>query len=169
LGKKNLNRILIPQPPLHVQQRIVSLLDKFHTLTTSISEGLPRELELRKQQYERYRDQLLSPEMFVTRSPRSYNSQIGVPLSVWLMDEHTQVGVFEAGISKPGEMAALRAIIRPTIAVLTNLGTAHQENFSSMEAKCREKLVLFHDARTVVYDADDAIVRQIVSETDIQG
>lgn len=113
--------------------------------------------------------QLLSPEMFVTRSPRSYNSQIGVPLSVWLMDEHTQVGVFEAGISKPGEMAALRAIIRPTIAVLTNLGTAHQENFSSMEAKCREKLVLFHDARTVVYDADDAIVRRIVSETDIQG
>ena len=113
--------------------------------------------------------QLLSPEMFVTRSPRSYNSQIGVPLSVWLMDEHTQVGVFEAGISKPGEMAALRAIIRPTIAVLTNLGTAHQENFSSMEAKCREKLVLFHDARTVVYDADDAIVRRIVSEMDIQG
>ena len=113
--------------------------------------------------------QLLSPEMFVTRSPRSYNSQIGVPLSVWLMDEHTQVGIFEAGISKPGEMAALRAIIRPTIAVLTNLGTAHQENFSSMEAKCREKLVLFHDARTVVYDADDAIVRRIVSETDIQG
>ena len=113
--------------------------------------------------------QLLSPEMFVTRSPRSYNSQIGVPLSVWLMDKHTQVGVFEAGISKPGEMAALRAIIRPTIAVLTNLGTAHQENFSSMEAKCREKLVLFHDARTVVYDADDAIVRRIVSETDIQG
>ena len=113
--------------------------------------------------------QLLSPEMFVTRSPRSYNSQIGVPLSVWLMDEHTQVGVFEAGISKPGEMAALRAIIRPTIAVLTNLGTAHQENFSSMEAKCREKLVLFHDARTVVYDADDATVRRIVSKTDIQG
>lgn len=113
--------------------------------------------------------QLLSPEMFVTRSPRSYNSQIGVPLSVWLLDEHTQVGVFEAGISKPGEMAALRAIIRPTIAVLTNLGTAHQENFSSMEAKCREKLVLFHDARTVVYDADDAIVRRIVSKTDIQG
>lgn len=113
--------------------------------------------------------QLLSPEMFVTRSPRSYNSQIGVPLSVWLMDEHTQVGVFEAGISKPGEMAALRAIIRPTIAVLTNLGTAHQENFSSMEAKCREKLVLFHDARTVVYDADDTIVHRIVSETDIQG
>ena len=62
LNKKNMNRILIPQPPLHVQQRIVSLLDKFHTLTTSISEGLPRELELRKQQYAYYRDQLLSFE-----------------------------------------------------------------------------------------------------------
>ena len=62
LNKKNLNRILIPQPPLHVQQRIVSLLDKFHTLTTSISEGLPREIELRKQQYAYYRDQLLSFE-----------------------------------------------------------------------------------------------------------
>ena len=62
LNKKNLNRILIPQPPLHVQQRIVSLLDKFHTLTTSISERLPRELELRKQQYAYYRDQLLAFE-----------------------------------------------------------------------------------------------------------
>ena len=62
LNKKNMNRILIPQPPLHVQQRIVSLLDKFHTLTTSISEGLPREIELRKQQYAYYRDQLLSFE-----------------------------------------------------------------------------------------------------------
>ena len=93
--------------------------------------------------------QLLSPSMFVTRSPRSYNSQIGVPLSVWLMNEQTQVGVFEAGISMPGEMLALRDIIQPTIAVLTNLGAAHQENFSSLEEKCREKLILFHDAETV--------------------
>jgi len=62
LNKKNMNGILIPQPSLHVQQRIVSVLDKFHTLTTSISEGLPREIELRKQQYAYYRDQLLSFE-----------------------------------------------------------------------------------------------------------
>ena len=108
--------------------------------------------------------QLLSPSMFVTRSPRSYNSQIGVPLSVWLLNEQTQVGVFEAGISQPGEMLALRDIIQPTIAVLTYLGAAHQENFESLEAKCREKIVLFHDAETIVYNGDDEIVTKVVGE-----
>ncbi len=108
--------------------------------------------------------QLLSPSLFVTRSPRSYNSQIGVPLSVWLMDEQTQVGVFEAGISQPGEMLALRDIIQPSIAVLTNIGAAHQENFETLEAKCREKLILFHDAQVIVYDGDDEIVTKVVGE-----
>ncbi len=108
--------------------------------------------------------QLLSPQLFVTRSPRSYNSQIGVPLSVWLMNEQTQVGVFEAGISLPGEMLALRDIIQPTIAVLTNLGAAHQENFKSMEEKCREKLTLFHDAQTIVFNEDDEVVNKVVGE-----
>lgn len=108
--------------------------------------------------------QLLSPSMFVTRSPRSYNSQIGVPLSVWLMDEQTQIGIFEAGISQPGEMLALRDIIQPSIAVLTNLGAAHQENFASKEEKCREKTVLFHDAETIVYDGDDSTISQVVGE-----
>lgn len=113
--------------------------------------------------------QVLSPDCFVTRSPRSYNSQIGVPLSVWLMNDDTKIGIFEAGISKSGEMLALRDIIQPTIAVLTNLGSAHQENFTSMEAKCREKLILFHDAQVVVYDADDATVEKVVSESDYKG
>ena len=113
--------------------------------------------------------QLLSPQLYVTRSPRSYNSQIGVPLSVWLMDDNTQVGIFEAGISQPGEMLALRDIIQPTIAVLTNLGDAHQENFSSMEEKCREKLILFHDAQTVVYNEDDAIINKVAGEFNYQG
>ena len=99
--------------------------------------------------------QLLSPSMVVTRSPKSYNSQIGVPLSVWLLNEQTQVALFEAGISRPGEMQALRDIIQPTIGVLTSLGAAHQENFRSMEEKCEEKIALFHDARVVVYDSDD--------------
>ena len=100
----------------------------------------------------------------VTRSPRSYNSQIGVPLSVWLMQPDTDVAIFEAGISQPGEMLALRDIIQPTIAVLTNLGAAHQEHFESLEVKCREKLVLFHDAQSVVYNADDKIVARCVDE-----
>ena len=114
--------------------------------------------------------QLMSPDLFVTRSPRSYNSQIGVPLSVWLMNEDTQLGIFEAGISKPGEMLALRDIIQPSIAVLTNLGAAHQENFSSMEEKCREKMILFHDVPTVVYDGDDEIINRTVNQlADFKG
>lgn len=108
-------------------------------------------------------NQLLSDDLFVTRSPRSYNSQVGVPLSVWLLNEHSQVGVFEAGISQPGEMLALRDIIQPTIAVLTNLGDAHQENFVSREAKCKEKLVLFHDAKIVVYNGDDSLISNCVN------
>ena len=113
--------------------------------------------------------QLLSPEMKVTRSPRSYNSQIGVPLSVWLLNEQSQVGVFEAGISEPGEMLALRDIIQPSIAVLTFIGDAHQKNFTSLEEKCREKVILFHDAKTVVYCKDDTIVDEIVNESQYKG
>ena len=77
--------------------------------------------------------------------------------------------MFEAGISQPGEMLALRDIIQPTIAVLTNLGAAHQENFKSMEDKCREKLVLFHDASTIVYNADDEVVNQVIAEYEYKG
>jgi len=113
--------------------------------------------------------QLLSPSMVVTRSPRSYNSQIGVPLSVWLLNEDTEVGVFEAGISEPGEMQALRAIIQPTIGVLTSLGQAHQENFTSIAEKCREKLQLFHEAEVLIYPYDDATVRQCVDESHYNG
>ncbi len=109
--------------------------------------------------------QLLSPLKRVTRSPRSYNSQVGVPLSVWLLDEKTEVGLFEAGISEPGEMRALRHIIQPTMAVITSVGTAHQENFSSVEDKVREKLQLMHDARQVVYCADDELLDRMVKDT----
>ena len=109
--------------------------------------------------------QLLSPLKRVTRSPRSYNSQVGVPLSVWLLDEMTEVGLFEAGISEPGEMRALRHIIQPTMAVITSVGTAHQENFSSVEDKVREKLQLMHDARQVVYCADDELLDRLVKDT----
>lgn len=113
--------------------------------------------------------QLLSPSMAVTRSPRSYNSQIGVPLSVWLLNEQSEVGVFEAGISQPGEMDALRDIIQPTVGVLTNLGAAHQENFKSMEDKCHEKLKLFHDSKAIVYPYDDEIVRKCVGSYEYKG
>lgn len=102
--------------------------------------------------------QLLSPQMNVTRSPRSYNSQIGVPLSVWLMNDHTQLALFEAGISEVGEMQSLQDIIQPTIGVLTSLGAPHQENFRSLEEKCMEKLQLFKHAKYVAYNSDDTII-----------
>lgn len=106
--------------------------------------------------------QLLSPSMTITRSPRSYNSQIGVPLSVWLLNERTQVALLEAGISEVGEMDALQDIIQPTIGVLTSLGAPHQENFRTMEEKCVEKLQLFKNARFVAYNTDDTIVSRCI-------
>ena len=109
--------------------------------------------------------QLLSPEKIITRSPRSYNSQIGVPLSVWLMNESTELGIFEAGISEMGEMEALQNIIRPSIGVLTNIGGAHQENFYSMEDKCIEKLALFKNCDVVIYDGDNDLISTCVSKS----
>ena len=113
--------------------------------------------------------QILMPTMKVTRSPKSYNSQIGVPLSVWLMNEQTRVALFEAGISEPGEMQALHDIIQPTIGVLTSLGTAHQENFRSMEEKCMEKLLLFQDAEAIVYPSDDDTVSRCIRRSGYRG
>ena len=113
--------------------------------------------------------QLLLPSQRIVRSPRSYNSQIGVPLSVWLLNEQTEVGIFEAGISQPGEMMALRDIIQPTIGVLTTLGAAHQENFRSMEEKCMEKLELMHDTEAMVYCSDNDIVSRCIRRMSYKG
>jgi alanine racemase len=99
--------------------------------------------------------QLLHTEFHIVRSPRSYNSQLGVPLSVWQMNENHTLGIFEAGISQPNEMAHLRRIIAPTIGILTNIGEAHQENFTSPLQKCLEKLSLFNDCEVIIYNADD--------------
>ena len=113
--------------------------------------------------------QLLSPDYNITRSPRSWNSQIGVPLSVWRLSEQTELGIFEAGISEPGEMEALRDIIQPTIGVMSHLGSAHDENFGSREEKCREKLRLFHDAKVLIYNADDELVQTCIDASHFKG
>lgn len=104
--------------------------------------------------------QLLSPDYHVCRSPRSYNSQVGVPLSVWMVSQHNDLAIIEAGISQPGEMERLERIVKPTIGVMTNLGTAHQENFMSYEIKCSEKMKLFAHCDTVVVNSHDAIVQR---------
>jgi len=90
--------------------------------------------------------QLLHPDYNIVRSPKSFNSQIGVPLSVWQMNEQHTLGIFEAGISKPGEMDKLEKIIQPTIGVLTNIGEAHSEGFNSLAQKEKEKRLLFRNA-----------------------
>lgn len=113
--------------------------------------------------------QMLMDDYTVTRSPRSYNSQIGVPLSVLGLWSQSQIGIFEAAISQPDEMNALQAIIQPTIGIFTCLGSAHQENFESMEQKCNEKLKLFHNAHSLIYPADDPIVSKCVEKMRFQG
>lgn len=95
--------------------------------------------------------QLLSPEYQIARSPKSYNSQIGVALSLWNLDDTANLAIIEAGISRPGEMASLQRMIRPDIAVLTNIGAAHAEGFASVHDKTSEKLKLFTNTETAVF------------------
>lgn len=94
--------------------------------------------------------QLLHEKFVIVRSPKSYNSQIGVPLSVWQIDEDYTLGIFEAGISQPGEMKTLEKIIQPTIGVLTNIGEAHNEGFANVQQKLSEKLKLFTHCQIVI-------------------
>ena len=110
-------------------------------------------------------NQILLSEKKVVRSPRSYNSQIGVPLSIWQMSEEADVALIEAGISNLSEMDTLERIIKPTIGVLTNMGNAHQENFFSMQEKCMEKLKLFKDCDVIIYDADQELIANCVNRS----
>lgn len=102
-------------------------------------------------------NQLLSPFYNIIKNPKSYNSQVGVPLSVVAINEEHNLGIFEAGISQPNEMIRLQGIIQPTIGVLTNIGSAHNEGFSSKEEKLQEKLLLFKDAEVLISEKTDLI------------
>jgi alanine racemase len=94
----------------------------------------------------------------VIRSPKSYNSQVGVPLSVWNLSPAYELAIFEAGISMPDEMQHLTEIIRPTVGILTNIGEAHQENFASKQEKLNEKLKLFESCTSLIYCKDQVMV-----------
>jgi alanine racemase len=108
--------------------------------------------------------QALSPDMRVVRSPKSYNSQVGVPLSVLLLEEDTQTAIFEAGISLPGEMENLQRIILPDLGIFTNIGEAHREGFRDREQKIREKLRLFPTCRRIIYCNDGGEVDRLMKE-----
>jgi Alr-MurF fusion protein len=99
--------------------------------------------------------QLISPDKNIVRSPKSFNSQIGVPLSVWQMQPENELAIFEAGISEPEEMKRLQPIIQPTIGIFTNIGTAHEKNFLNIRQKTGEKLHLFTNVNTLIYCSDN--------------
>ena len=160
---KDANFLVVPSPLEALQRLAERHRDEFNIPVVGIT-GSNGKTMVKEWLY-----QLLSPQLSVTRSPRSYNSQIGVPLSVWLLNEQTEVALIEAGISQPDEMQALADIIQPTIGVLTSIGAAHQENFRSQEEKCMEKLLLFDNARVLVYDSDDPVVSRCIRRCGFKG
>jgi len=109
---------------------------------------------------------VLGMSMAVVRSPKSYNSQIGVPLSVWKLDDKYKMGIFEAGISMPGEMVKLQKVIDPDIGVITNIGDAHRENFPDNQTKAEEKLNLFINVSLLVYCSDYELIHKLVITND---
>lgn len=102
--------------------------------------------------------QLLGADYHIVRSPRSFNSQIGVPLSVWEINDDTELAVIEAGVSRKGEMDALQNIIRPNIGIITNINSEHADGFRSIEQKCDEKVSLMRDCDCLIYCADDTLI-----------
>jgi len=100
---------------------------------------------------------LLSPDFNIIRSPKSYNSQVGVPLSVISINGKHNLGIFEAGISKMNEMEKLEVIIKPTIGVITNIGSAHDEGFADLDKKINEKLNLFKHSKIIIYQKNKAV------------
>lgn len=108
--------------------------------------------------------QLLHQDYQIVRSPKSYNSQIGVPLSLWNSKATDQMGIFEAGISAPDEMDNLAEIINPTIGIFTNIGAAHGQQFINKAHKTKEKLKLFKKAKVLIYCKDHTVINQSISE-----
>ena len=160
---KDANFLIVPSPLAALQRLAERHRDEFDIPIVGIT-GSNGKTMVKEWLY-----QVLLPSQKIVRSPKSYNSQIGVPLSVWLLNEQTEVGIFEAGISEPGEMMALRDIIQPTVGVFTSLGSAHQENFRSMEEKCMEKLELMHDTQAMIYCSDNDVVSRCIRRMQYKG
>jgi len=111
--------------------------------------------------------QLMNEDKNIVRSPKSYNSQIGVPLSVWQINDENDLAIIEAGISEPEEMKKLQSIIKPTIGLFTNIGEAHSENFINIKQKVGEKLNLFTKVDTLIYNVDQKDLQDVVIRSEI--
>lgn len=108
--------------------------------------------------------QLLTPELNILKNPRSYNSQTGVPLSVWNLDANHELAIFEAGISQMGEMQKLARVIKPDLGIFTNIGPAHDEGFANSETKIFEKLKLFSDSRMLIFNSEQTLVGKCIHQ-----
>lgn len=149
--------------PIAVLQQVATLhRTQFHDVKTIGITGSNGKTIVKEWLY-----QLIGEHYKIVRSPRSYNSQIGVPLSISLIDKNTQLAIIEAGISEIGEMTKLEKIIQPNIAVLTNIGSAHQANFTSLSQKTKEKLILAKNADILVYPADSSVINEAIANSNI--
>jgi len=168
-GTENYSRLFSDASFFHVQDTLVALqkLASFHRskflypvvgITGSNGKTIVKE----------WLSQLLSADFRVVRSPKSFNSQVGVPLSVLQMDDSFQIGLFEAGISLPNEMDKLTPIIAPDFGILTNIGNAHQENFEDLEQKAIEKIKLFANTKQLIYCKDHQLIDTIIQERGIK-
>lgn len=153
---KNLNFIVVEDPLVAMQE-----LTKWHRRQFKIPvigiTGSNGKTIVKEWLY-----QLLREDHHIVRSPKSYNSQVGVPLSIWQIEAENDLGIFEAGISQPGEMQRLEEIIFPTIGIITNIGQAHAENFESMQQKVDEKLLLFKNCNNIIYCKDYSLIHESV-------
>ena len=140
--------IIVPDTRWALQDLARHRREQFHAPVLAIT-GSNGKTVVKEWLYE-----LLAPDQKVLRSPKSYNSQVGVPLSVWLLQPVYELAIFEAGISNRGEMARLEAILKPEIGIFTNLGEAHQAGFESRQQKALEKALIFRNCKTIFYGAD---------------
>ena len=156
LNARNADFLVVPDTLLALQQLAANYRQRFTIPVVGITGSNGKTIVKEWLSY------LLSDTKKVVKSPKSYNSQIGVPLSVWQMRPEDEIAIFEAGISQPGEMHRNWEVIRPTIGILTNIGAAHDAYFDSREQKLEEKLKLFPEVQTLIYCADQnlTILRQ---------
>lgn len=151
------NFILVPDSLIALQQLAKAHRNRFHLPVIGIT-GSNGKTIVKEWLY-----QLLRTDYNIVRSPKSYNSQTGVPLSLWNIREEHLLAIIEAGISKPGEMKKLEEMILPSIGIFTNIGTPHDENFQDQNEKVVEKLNLFHSVKTLIYCKDYDSIRENIA------
>ncbi|MBX7203340.1 MAG: bifunctional UDP-N-acetylmuramoyl-tripeptide:D-alanyl-D-alanine ligase/alanine racemase [Bacteroidia bacterium] len=159
----NANFILVPDT-LQAMQKIAAAHRRHFNIPVLAITGSNGKTIVKEWIYE-----LLHHSMPILRSAKSYNSQLGVPLSVWQLSEEHQFAIFEAGISEPGEMEVLEQIIRPDLGLITNIGSAHLENFDHQETLLEEKLRLFDGVRKVYYCRDFELIHKAISAKGIKA